>query len=129
MFCRECAEREVASSRRGEGAVLAWLQLAATVRRVTAPSPLDGRWRVHRVSGVLPPFGVRKRIQQGRGWTLLGPIPVASFDVRGATLVYRHLPVRDELERQADGTWLGRGLLWGREFCRFRLVEPRRPGL
>ena len=77
------------------------------------------------VSGVLPPFGVRKRIQQGRGWTLVGPIPVASFDVRGSTLVYRHLPVRDELERQADGTWLGRGLLWGREFCRFRLVGAR----
>ena len=96
---------------------------------MTAQSPLDGRWRVHRVSGILPPFGVRKRIQQGRGWTLVGPVPVASFDVRGATLIYRRLPIRDELDRQIDGTWLGRGLLWGHEFCRFRLVEAREPSL
>jgi hypothetical protein len=96
---------------------------------VNSPSALEGRWRVHRLSGVLPPLGVRKHIRQGRGWTLVGAVPVASFDVRDTTLVYRCLPVRDELERQADGTWLGRGLLWGREFCRFRLVEVRRPGL
>ena len=93
---------------------------------MTAPIPRDGCWRVHRLSGVLPPFGVRKRIQQGRGWTLVGPIPVASFHVRGTTLVCRGLPIRDELEWQADGTWLGRGLLRGREFCRFRLVEAKR---
>lgn len=101
---------------------------ALTSWRVSARSPLDGRWRVRRVSGVLPPFGVRKRIQDGRGWTLVGPVPLASFEVRGTTLVYRGLPIRDELERQADGTWLGRGLLRGREFCRFRLVEARSTG-
>ena len=104
------------------------LQLAATVRRVPAPSPLDGRWRVQRVSGVLPPFGLRKRIHEGRGWTLVGPVPVISLEVRGTTIVYGRLPIRDELERQADGTWLGRGLLRGREFCRFRLVEARTTG-
>ena len=88
---------------------------------------LEARWRVERVSGVLPPFGVRKRIAGGRGWTLLGPLPLAAFDVRGSTLVYRTLPVRDELEPCDDGTWLGRGLVRGREFCRFRLV-PQAPG-
>lgn len=103
-------------------------QLAATVRRMTAPSPLDGRWRVHRVSGVLPPFGVRKQIQEGQGWTLVGFVRVAFFEVHGTTLVYRGLPIRDELERQSDGTWLGRGLLREREFCRFRLVEARSTG-
>jgi hypothetical protein len=112
-----------------EAPISSFTQLAATVRRLTASHPLDGHWRVDRLSGVLPPFGVRKRIQHGRGWTLVGPVPLASFHVRGGTLVYRRLPVRDELERQADGTWLGRGLLWGREFCRFRLIEVSRPGL
>jgi hypothetical protein len=84
---------------------------------------LEGRWRVERESGVLPPFGVAKRIAGGEGWTLLGGVPVAPFRLEGTTLVYRGWPVRDELEPRGDGSWSGRGLLLGREFCRFRLVR------
>jgi hypothetical protein len=46
---------------------------------------------------------------------------VAPFRVAGKTLVYRRWPIRDELEPDA-GFWGGRGFLFGREFCRFRLV-------
>lgn len=86
---------------------------------------LDGVWRVERVSGALPPFGVSKRIFGPSGWTLVGGLPAAPFNVRvetdGATLDYVGLPVRDELTPREDGDWDGRGLLAGREFCRFRL--------
>ncbi|MBF5043897.1 hypothetical protein FGE12_15965 [Aggregicoccus sp. 17bor-14] len=92
---------------------------------------LEGRWYVRRVSGLLPP-GVTKRIGVGSGWTLLLGLPVAPFRVLGAqgapsadrVLRYRVLPIRDELSPRADGSWEGRGLLLGLEFCRFRL-EPR----
>jgi hypothetical protein len=83
---------------------------------------LDGRWRVEREAGVLPPFGLSKRIAGGSGWTLLGGVPVGFFSVAGRALVYRGWPLRDELEPRGDGTWSGRSLLAGREFCRFRLV-------
>lgn len=85
----------------------------------TAPA---GRWRVERVSGLLPPGGLRKRIGRDGGSTRIGPVPVAPFRVRGRTLDYLLLPVRDELEPTSGGVWEGRGLLFGREFCRFRLV-------
>ena len=89
---------------------------------------LEGRWKVRRESGLLPPRGVSKRIGAGSGWTLLLGLPVAPFRVErageGRTLRYRLLPIRDELSLRADGSWAGRGLLLGREFCRFRL-EPR----
>jgi hypothetical protein len=84
---------------------------------------LEGTWRVERTGGVLPPFGVSKRIEDGRGWTLVGGLPVAPFQVVGTTLIYRGWPVRDELEPATDGSWTGRGILFGREFCRFRLVR------
>jgi hypothetical protein len=85
-------------------------------------SSLEGTWRVERVGGFLPPFGLTKRIRDGRGWTLAAGVPVAPFRVAGTTLVYRGWPIRDELAPAAAGTWRGRGLLLGREFCRFRLV-------
>ena len=69
---------------------------------------LDGTWRVERTGGLLPPFGLSKRIEGGRGWTLAAGIPLAPF--------------RDELEPGPDGSWQGRGLLLGHEFCRFRLI-------
>lgn len=83
---------------------------------------LVGRWRVERVSGVLPPF-LRKSIGSERGWTALGRFPVAPFRVRGWTLDYAVWPVRDELAPGEGDDWIGRGLLFGREFCRFRLVR------
>jgi hypothetical protein len=90
--------------------------------QTNAMGTLDGRWRVEREAGFLPPFGLRKRIENGSGWTLAGGIPLARFRVDGTTLVYTGWPVRDELAPRPDGTWGGRGLLRGREFCRFRLV-------
>jgi hypothetical protein len=88
---------------------------------------LEGHWKVRRESGLLPPLGVSKRIGEGRGWTRLLGLPVASFRVLergpGRTLRYTVLPIRDELWPRSDGGWDGRGLLLGREFCRFRL-EP-----
>jgi hypothetical protein len=84
-----------------------------------------GVWRVERVGGLLPP-GLRKRIGRGGGSTRLGPLPLALFRVRGRTLDYRLLPIRDELTPAGDGSWLGRGLVLGREFCRFRLVRDER---
>ncbi len=90
----------------------------------TAVDGLEGEWRVEREAGVLPPFGVSKRIGPRTGWTFLAGVPVAPFRVAGTTLEYIGWPVRDELTAQADGTWAGRGLFLGREFCRFRLVKP-----
>jgi hypothetical protein len=89
---------------------------------------LDGVWRVERVSGALPPFGLSKRIFGDGGWTLVGGVPAAHFRVKladdgRATLDYIGMPVRDELAPREDGTWGGRGVLLGREFCRFRLVR------
>ncbi|HEX2045353.1 MAG TPA: hypothetical protein VHF23_06990 [Gaiellaceae bacterium] len=88
-----------------------------------AASALEGSWRVERVSGILPPAGLKKRIGARRGSTRLGPLPLALFRVRDRTLDYLGWPVRDELRPAADGSWVGRGLVLGREFCRFRLVR------
>ena len=84
---------------------------------------LDGSWRVVRESGVLPPFGLSKRISGEHGWTLVAGVPAAYFRVAGHTLEYVGWPVRDELDPRYDGSWSGRGLMFGREFCRFRLVR------
>jgi len=91
-------------------------------------SRIDGTWRVERVSGALPPGVLRKRIFGDHGWTLAGEVPLGYFEVKrddadSVTLDYRVMPVRDELEAREDGGWDGRGLVLGREFCRFRLVR------
>jgi hypothetical protein len=87
---------------------------------------LVGEWRVERLGGLLPPRLLRKRIGEESGWTLLGPLPLGYFRRRGTTLDYVAWPVRDELKLREDGQWVGRGLLLGREFCRFRLVRDAR---
>ncbi len=84
---------------------------------------LEGDWRVEREGGLLPPF-VSKRIGGRTGWTFLAGLPVGPFRVAGTTLDYLGWPIRDELTQRADGSWEGRGLVFGREFCRFRLVKP-----
>ncbi len=89
---------------------------------------LDGTWKIERESGVLPPFGLSKRIFGDGGWTLVAGVPAAYFHVRrrggeGARLEYVGWPVTDELSPRDDGSWGGRGLMFGREFCRFRLVR------
>jgi hypothetical protein len=90
-----------------------------------AAGTLAGVWRVERVAGVLPPAGLRKRIGGSSGSVRLGPLPLAVFRVHGRTLDYVGWPIRDELRPDGREAWLGRGLLFGREFCRFRLVRDR----
>jgi hypothetical protein len=82
------------------------------------------RYRVRRVSGLLPPFGVTKRIDGTRGMTYLFGIGVGAFRVLGRRYVYRWWPIVDELDARDGDGWLGRGRLFGvLTICRFRL-EP-----
>ena len=70
---------------------------------------LEGDWRVVRISGLLPPCGVTKHIGGDAGETRLLGVPVAMFRVRGSSLVYRFVRIRDELTLRRDGSWEGRG--------------------
>jgi hypothetical protein len=84
-------------------------------------SSLDGRWRVIRTGGLLPPlFGVEKRIAGDRGETRLGPLPGLPFRVVGLELHYRP-PLSgfvDVLEPDELG-FRGRATFRGTEFGRF----------
>ena len=87
---------------------------------------LDGVWRVHRESGLLPPMvGVGKIVTGGQGSTRFGPLR-AGFDVVGDELRYRGVfkGFVDVVERDGDG-WKGRALVRGREYGRFRLSRSR----
>jgi len=90
-------------------------------------SGLDGDWQVIRTGGLLPPLlGVRKRIEGDRGWTSLGPLPGAPFDVAGNELRYRG-PFRgwvDVVEPSSEG-YHGRATFLGREVGTFTLVRRR----
>jgi ferritin-like metal-binding protein YciE len=89
---------------------------------------LDGDWRVERLGGFLPPMtGVRKRIRGDRGETGVGALPGWPFRVERreerVALVYRppFSVIVDELWTGAEGSWLGRSTLGGRELGRFRM--------
>jgi hypothetical protein len=84
---------------------------------------LEGKWTVVRVSGLLPWRGVAKEIVKGRGVTTLYGRRAASFHVADSSLVYRFIPVRDELVPVNDDFWLGFGKVCGLTFCRFFLVR------
>ena len=86
-------------------------------------SEFVGRCRVERTSGLLPPFGLRKHIGRDGAWTALGPLPIAPFRLRGRALDYAIWPVRDELVEREGEESFGRGLIFGREYCRFGLVR------
>jgi hypothetical protein len=93
-------------------------------------SGLDGEWQVIRTGGFLPPLvGVRKRIEVDRGWTSLGPLPGAPFDVAGNELRYRGLfrGWVDVVEPSSEG-YHGRATFRGREVGTFRLVRRRPTG-
>jgi hypothetical protein len=100
------------------------------------PGGLEGRWRVERVRGMLPPMlGVSKQIRGGTGRVRLGPLPGPSFRVEGkgerVVLVY-HRPfaiVVDELEVGPEGEWSGRTLLGGCEIGRFRMTRAEQKGV
>ena len=83
---------------------------------------LQGKWRVRRVSGLLPP-GFTKQIGATEGRTLFLGIPIGRFHLDGRRLVYRRWPVVDEIEQRPDGVLMGRGRIFGVAFCHFRL-EP-----
>jgi hypothetical protein len=93
-----------------------------SLRRVTHMGEFDGRWKVRREAGLLPPL-LRKSIHDQRGWTKLGLVPLLPFRIDGLSFLYRWLPLRDELSLRDDGALEGKGYLFGRRFCRFRL-EP-----
>jgi Uncharacterized protein conserved in bacteria (DUF2188) len=84
---------------------------------------LDGKWTVVRASGLLPRCGVEKEVVRGRGVTTFYGRRVASFDVAHFSLVYRFVPVRDELVPVNEDFWLGVGKVCGLTFCRFFLVR------
>lgn len=99
------------------------------------PGTLSGKWLVRCQAGFLPRAGLSKLIHgDGRGVTRVLGVPLLPFRVRirpdgtSAELRYRFLPLRDELYLRPQG-WAGRGLLFGREFCKFRLVRAPRPTL
>ncbi len=93
------------------------------------PSELVGRFRVERTAGVLP-LRFAKRIGSNcRGVTTLGKVPLFPFRVVTVApfppkclLRYVALPIQDELVLTREG-WHGRGFVFGREFCRFKLVR------
>ncbi len=79
---------------------------------------LDGEWNVQ------PLPGVRKRIAENRGETIVGGVLRFAFDVRGLELHYRG-PLSglvDLLEPDGDG-YRGRATLFGRTVGAFRLVR------
>ena len=90
-------------------------------------SGLDGDWQVIRTGGFLPPLvAVRKRVTGDRGWTSLGPLPGAPFDVVGNEIRYRGAfrGWVDVVEPSSEG-YLGRATFLGREIGTFRLVRRR----
>lgn len=89
---------------------------------------LDGEWDVARLGGLLPPLPlVRKRIEGGRGATILGPLPLAPFSVRGLRLRYPLGLVVDVLEPDGAG-FRGRTLVLGRPVGSFSLRRRQPPG-
>jgi hypothetical protein len=102
----------------------------------TPGSELEGRWRVERLGGALPPMalplvGVSKEIRGGRGMTRFGFLPGLSFRVEKredcVALVYNppFSMLVDELRVGSEGSWIGRATLGGRGFGQFRMVRIR----
>ena len=89
---------------------------------------LEGDWRVRRLGGLLPPMiGVRKRISGDRGATRIGPLPGWPLSVERregrVALIYvsPFSALVDEVWAGAQGSWLGRSTLAGRELGRLRM--------
>jgi hypothetical protein len=91
----------------------------------TKRKAVTGWFKVGWVSGLLPPIGVTKRLDEGRGCTYLFGIPFGRFVVSGRRFIYDFWPIIDELEPELeDGGVVGRGRLFGAlTFCRFRLTR------
>ena len=88
---------------------------------------LDGRWKLRRTGGLLPPLRMlHKRIDGGHGAThLTGPVRVP-FDVKlgeegRAELVYPFGLLRDQLVSDGEGGWVGEFRVLGFQVGRFRM--------
>jgi hypothetical protein len=95
-------------------------------------TPLDGRWRLRRTAGLVPPLGLlHKRIAGDRGATHLGAVLRLPFRVRfttaGPELVYAGPLgfVRDRLTPDGEDAWTGEMLIAGRRAGRFRMTRSR----
>lgn len=93
-------------------------------------SELEGRWRIERLSGLLPPMpGVSKEIRGDRGETRFGPFPGMPFRVeeREDCLAFVYRPpfsvLVDEVRKEPEGSWLGKATLGGHIFGRFRMTR------
>ncbi len=91
---------------------------------------LEGRWRLERLSGVLPPLiAARKEIRGHRGKTQFGPLLEASFRVEERedclALIYRppFSMLVDKVRKESEGSWLGKATLGGRAFGQFRMTR------
>ncbi len=90
---------------------------------------LEGRYRVERTGGLLPPMpGVTKRVDGAAGSTRVVEVLGWPFRLErggdGLRLVYR-APLGflvDELRPAGDGVWHGRATAAGRQYGTFRLV-------
>lgn len=100
--------------------------------RPTVSELLEGRWRLERLSGALPPLtlmGTRKEIRGDRGKTRFGPFPGVYFRVEERedclALVYRapFSVLVDEVRKESEGSWLGEATLGGRAFGRFWMTR------
>lgn len=91
---------------------------------------LDGDWKVERLSGPVPMPGVYKAVRNGRGrtWARWSPFPDLPFRLeqrKDHVLLIYGSPfsgLRDELRREADGSWLGRATVAGRRYAWFRMA-------
>jgi hypothetical protein len=85
---------------------------------------LDGEWDVRRTGGALPPMRgiVRKRIENGRGWTIAAGVRVP-FEVDGLSLRYPLGGLVDELAPDGPDAYAGTTKLLGRKVGTFRLTR------
>jgi hypothetical protein len=92
---------------------------------MTPGNELDGVWDVRRTGGVLPPMHgiVRKRIEDGRGWTIAVGVRLP-FVVDGLSLRYPFGLV-DELVPIGPDAYEGTARLFGRALGTFRLTRAR----
>ena len=90
---------------------------------MTAETGLDGAWDVHRTGGALPPMRgiVRKRIENGRGWTIAAGVRFP-FVVEGRALRYPFGLV-DELVPDGPDAYDGTAVLFGRAVGMFRMTR------
>jgi len=90
---------------------------------MTGGNELDGVWDVHRTGGALPPMRgvVRKRIENGRGWTIAFGVRIP-FVVDGMALRYP-LALVDELVPAGPDAYDGTTRLFGRAVGTFRLTR------